>query len=311
MRRRRIHLDRCPVAQLPCRGPARQAGAHRRDLRTVAHTPFEPLAMRQHATDLYPFDPNLVSQESRPTTRVTLNDSHLAPAAGHPEAPGRLGRAGGPGRGSGSTAVCRAPRPAVGSDLAPLDQGGYFTAPALTPPAQGGRRWRSPPYDPRNGSVRDTGRQRFPSDRSGDTEWSAVLKDLLPTTMTGTGRVAHAAVAGRECRGDHGRRSGLVGLVRRPPPPPTAGPSTDVHRHLERRMGDEQRRVPRRAERPQHLDHLDAVQHPTECTGVTSDRAGRAPIYQTGGVGTCFIPDWMPCYDGGGRRAAGCRFPRH
>ena len=80
------------------------------------------------------------------------------------------------------------------------------------------------------------------------------------------------------------------------------GPQRVVHRHLERRMGDQQRRLPRRAERPQHLDHLDsaaAATRPSARAPSPATRYGRLPITRPAASGTSSaIPDWMPCYDG-------------
>lgn len=44
--------------------------------------PYEPLAMRQHATGPYPFDPNLVSQGIPPDSRVTEGQRLYAPIEG-------------------------------------------------------------------------------------------------------------------------------------------------------------------------------------------------------------------------------------
>lgn len=53
--------------------------------------PFVPLAMRQHPTGPYPFDPNLISQGVPPDSRVTLNDHIYAPLEGTPLPPGAPG----------------------------------------------------------------------------------------------------------------------------------------------------------------------------------------------------------------------------
>jgi phospholipid/cholesterol/gamma-HCH transport system substrate-binding protein len=49
--------------------------------------PFEPLAMRQHVTGPYPFDPNLISQGVPPDDRVDFNDRIHAPVEGTPLPP--------------------------------------------------------------------------------------------------------------------------------------------------------------------------------------------------------------------------------
>ena len=55
--------------------------------------PFEPLAMRQHVTGPYPFDPNLISQGVPPDDRVDFNDRINAPTEGTPLPPGAHGPA--------------------------------------------------------------------------------------------------------------------------------------------------------------------------------------------------------------------------
>lgn len=46
--------------------------------------PFEPLAMRGHATGPYPFDPNLIAQGIPPDDRATFNDHIYGPLEGTP-----------------------------------------------------------------------------------------------------------------------------------------------------------------------------------------------------------------------------------
>jgi len=55
--------------------------------------PFEPLAMRQHVTGPYPFDPNLIAQGVPPDDRVDFNDRIYAPVEGTPLPPGAQGSA--------------------------------------------------------------------------------------------------------------------------------------------------------------------------------------------------------------------------
>ena len=50
--------------------------------------PYEPLAMRQHATGPYPLDPSLISQGIPPDDRVTFNDNIYGPLDGTPRPPG-------------------------------------------------------------------------------------------------------------------------------------------------------------------------------------------------------------------------------
>ncbi|MDG4664818.1 MlaD family protein [Mycobacterium sp. 236(2023)] len=49
--------------------------------------PFQPLAVRQHATGPYPFDPNLVGQGVPPDDRVTEGELDFAPPQGTPPPP--------------------------------------------------------------------------------------------------------------------------------------------------------------------------------------------------------------------------------
>jgi hypothetical protein len=50
--------------------------------------PYEPLAMRQHATGPYPLDPNLIAQGVPPDDRVTFEDHIFGPIQGTPMPPG-------------------------------------------------------------------------------------------------------------------------------------------------------------------------------------------------------------------------------
>jgi virulence factor Mce-like protein len=50
--------------------------------------PYEPLAMRQHATGPYPLDPNLIAQGVPPDDRVTFGDHIFGPINGTPMPPG-------------------------------------------------------------------------------------------------------------------------------------------------------------------------------------------------------------------------------
>ena len=50
--------------------------------------PYEPLAMRQHATGPYPIDPNLLAQGIPPDDRVTFQDHIFGPLEGTPMPPG-------------------------------------------------------------------------------------------------------------------------------------------------------------------------------------------------------------------------------
>lgn len=49
--------------------------------------PYEPLAMRQHATGPYPIDPSLIAQGVPPDDRITLDEQIFGPVAGTPMPP--------------------------------------------------------------------------------------------------------------------------------------------------------------------------------------------------------------------------------
>jgi hypothetical protein len=51
---------------------------------------FQPLAMREHATGPYAFDPNLIAQGVPPDDRVDFNDRIFAPIEGTPLPPGAM-----------------------------------------------------------------------------------------------------------------------------------------------------------------------------------------------------------------------------
>ena len=53
-----------------------------------SNQPYSPLAMRQHVTGPYPFDPSLVSQGIGLDDRATLNDHIYGPLDGTPLPPG-------------------------------------------------------------------------------------------------------------------------------------------------------------------------------------------------------------------------------
>src|SRR5690606_4972639 len=50
--------------------------------------PYEPLAMRQHATGPYPIDPSLIAQGIPPDDRITVEEQIFGPVEGTPMPPG-------------------------------------------------------------------------------------------------------------------------------------------------------------------------------------------------------------------------------
>ena len=146
-------------------------------------TPFEPLAMRQHATGPYPFDPNLVSQGIPLDDRVTLNDNIYGPLQGTPRPPGPAPAAPvAPAAGQAPPAgVPQVPAPQSVPDLAPLDQGGTVAPSAYTNGA-GGPSVAVATYDPATGQYAtpdgNVFRQTDLVTQNGQRSW----KDLLPTT---------------------------------------------------------------------------------------------------------------------------------
>lgn len=139
--------------------------------------PYEPLAMRQHATGPVPFDPNLVSQGIPLDGRVTLNDQIYGPLQGTPLPPG-------PPPAAPAAPPPASPAPQAVPNIAPTDTGGTPTvAPsAFTPDSAGGPSVAIATYDPATGQYATPDgkvfRQTDLVQSHGDRSW----KDLLPTT---------------------------------------------------------------------------------------------------------------------------------
>ena len=139
--------------------------------------PYEPLAMRQHATGPVPFDPNLVAQGIPLDSRVTLNDQIYGPLQGTPMPPG-------PAQAAPAAPPPAAPAPQNVPNIAPTDTGGTPTvAPsAFTPDSAGGPSVAIATYDPATGQYAtpdgNVFRQTDLVQPHGDRSW----KDLLPTT---------------------------------------------------------------------------------------------------------------------------------
>ncbi|WP_179476401.1 MCE family protein [Mycolicibacterium vinylchloridicum] len=142
--------------------------------------PYEPLAMRQHATGPYPIDPNLIAQGIPPDDRVTLGENIYGPLQGTPMPTGPV------------PAPPAAPIPPqagftgpVGApSIAPTDTGGApGVAPsAFTPGTPGGPSVAIATYDPATGQYATPNghvfRQSDLAQSGGQQSW----KDLLPTT---------------------------------------------------------------------------------------------------------------------------------
>ncbi|MBB3603691.1 virulence factor Mce-like protein [Mycolicibacterium sp. BK556] len=142
--------------------------------------PFEPLAMRQHATGPSPIDPNLIAQGIPPDDRTTLNNNIYGPLQGTPMPTGPI------------PAPPAAPIPPqagftgpVGApNIAPTDTGGApGVAPsAFNPGAPGGPSVAIATYDPATGQYAtpdgNVFRQTDLVQPGGQQSW----KDLLPTT---------------------------------------------------------------------------------------------------------------------------------
>ncbi|MCX2932925.1 MlaD family protein [Mycobacterium sp. CVI_P3] len=141
--------------------------------------PYEPLAMRQHATGPNPIDPNLIAQGIPPDDRVTFQDHIYGPLQGTPTPAGPV------------PAAPAAPIPPPGGftgpvgapDIAPTDQGGApAVAPsAFTPGQADGPSVAIATYDPATGQYATPDGNVFRQTdlvHSGDQTW----KNLLPTT---------------------------------------------------------------------------------------------------------------------------------
>ncbi|WP_445165517.1 MCE family protein [Mycolicibacterium sp. Dal123E01] len=142
--------------------------------------PFEPLAMRQHATGPNPIDPNLVAQGVPPDDRTTFQDHIFGPLAGTPMPSGPV-----PAPPIGNPPPPGAPPP-LGPfpNIAPTDNGGApGVAPsAFKPGAPGGPSVAVATYDPATGQYAtpdgNVFRQTDLVQSGGQQSW----KDLLPTT---------------------------------------------------------------------------------------------------------------------------------
>lgn len=125
--------------------------------------PYTPLAMRQHATGPYPFDPNLVSQGIPLDGRVTLNEDIYGPLEGTPPPAGP------------APAVPPAPAPAPAAPPAP----GAVVAPSSFGGSSPGPSVAIATYDPQTGqfATPDGGVYRQTDVTAAAQDW----RDMLPT----------------------------------------------------------------------------------------------------------------------------------
>lgn len=129
--------------------------------------PFEPLAMRQHATGPYPIDPNLLSQGIPPDDRVTFQENIYGPLEGTPRPPGPVPVDGVP--------------PVPVEAVPPAPAGGAAVAPSAFTPDTGGPSVAIATYDPQTGQFATpdgtVARQTDLVPHTGERSWS----DLMPT----------------------------------------------------------------------------------------------------------------------------------
>lgn len=122
--------------------------------------PYEPLAMRQHATGPYPIDPNLIAQGVPPDDRVDFSERIHGPVEGTPMPPGE-------------------PAPQVPAGAPAAAEGVPAAAPsALSPNASGGPSVSFATYDPATGQyATPDGKVYRQTDLvAGSSSW----QDLLP-----------------------------------------------------------------------------------------------------------------------------------
>ncbi|MEI7914287.1 MAG: MlaD family protein [Mycobacteriaceae bacterium] len=138
--------------------------------------PYEPLAMRQHASGAYPFDPNLMAQGVPPDDRTTFQDHIFGPMEGTPLPAGPPPAAGGV---IGPAAGALPPAPAPAEAVAPPPPG--VVQPSARHSESGGPSVAIATYDPATGQFAAPGggvyRQSDMARKGAAQSW----EDLLPT----------------------------------------------------------------------------------------------------------------------------------
>ena len=134
--------------------------------------PFVPLAMREHATGPYQFDPNLASQGLPPDDRVTFGDRIFGPPEGTP------GPAPGTAPGPGSASVPAGPLPPAGAPP--------VAGPSAAPSSFAGGSGASPSvsvrqYNPRTGKYTAQNGQQFRQTDLVSSKPAKTWKDMFPS----------------------------------------------------------------------------------------------------------------------------------
>ncbi|WP_431232129.1 MCE family protein [Mycolicibacterium psychrotolerans] len=124
--------------------------------------PYEPLAMRQHATGAYPIDPNLLAQGIPPDDRTTFSDNIFGPLQGTP-------------------APSAAP-PAAPPTLAPTDGATPVAPSGFSPGAAPGPSVAVTRYNPKTGQYVTPEGAVFQQSDLVAHDATRSWKDLLPTT---------------------------------------------------------------------------------------------------------------------------------
>jgi hypothetical protein len=138
--------------------------------------PYEPLAMRQHASGAYPLDPNLLAQGVPPDDRTTFQDNIFGPLEGTPLPPGPVPADGGVIGPAAGALPPSAPTPVPAPAEAPP-----LVAPSALHTGAGGPSVAIATYDPATGAFAAPGggvyRQTDVARKGAPQSW----EDLLPT----------------------------------------------------------------------------------------------------------------------------------
>jgi hypothetical protein len=145
--------------------------------------PYQPLAMRPHATGPYPFDPNLIAQGVPPDDRVTFNDHIYGPLDGTPMPPSAPAGAMPPDPAAGAAPPAEgSPPPTEMPPAQPIPAAdGTVVAPSAFAPGGSGPSVAVATYDPKPGQFATpdgtVARQADLVAGAGQHDWT----DLLPT----------------------------------------------------------------------------------------------------------------------------------